>query len=165
MRLINSMDVMVTVIALGRVVAADIPPETQLAIKALGEFSRVCTDDGILLWRKSLCGPLMLVEPSTRAAITNRPDPDGKFRKDGDVYVGTFPAQFTPSNTDIRWNGQAWSTVMLPLPPDPFRRLRLLTHESFHRMQPELGLRASDQPNAHLDTEAAGSGYGWNCAL
>lgn len=134
--------------------AAEAPAENQLAIQALREFARVCEADGMLLWRKSLCGSMVLVNPSTRAAIANRPDPDGKFRKDGDVYVGTFPARFTPSNTSIQWNDQAWSTVMLPLPADPFRRLRLLIHESFHRIQASLGLGASDQPNAHLDTEA-----------
>jgi hypothetical protein len=144
----------ITLLAAGGATAAETPAENRLAIKALGELARICEADGMLLWRKSLCGPMVLVNTSTRAAIANRPDPDGKFRKDGDVYIGTFPAQFTPSNTSIQWNDQAWSTVMLPLPADPFRRLRLLAHESFHRIQPGLGLSASDQPNAHLDTEA-----------
>lgn len=44
--------------------------------------------------------------------------------------------------------------MMLPLPADPFRRLTLLAHESFHRIQPSLGLSASDAPDPSLDTEA-----------
>ena len=135
-------------------VAGEAPLENRAAEKALVEFSQICQEDGILLWGKSLCGPMILVDPSTRAAVANRADPGNTFQKDGDVFLGTFPAEFTPSNTAIQWNGQAWSTVVLPLPSDPFRRLTLLAHESFHRIQPDLGLTASDSPNAHLDTEA-----------
>lgn len=43
--------------------------------------------------------------------------------------------------------------ILLPLPGDPFVRMSLLAHESFHRIQPELGLSASDEPDAALDTE------------
>ena len=85
---------------------------------------------------------MVLVDPSTRVAVANHADPEGKFRKEGDVYTGAFPEQFTPSNTAIQWSGQEWSTVILPLPTDPFLRLSLLAHESFHRIQPALGLNA-----------------------
>jgi hypothetical protein len=95
-----------------------------------------------------------LVNPATRFGIANAPDPEGKFQKYEDVYIGGFPEQFTPSNTSIRWGQQEWATVMLPLPIDPFQRLTLLAHESFHRLQPSLGLSASDAPDPSLDTEA-----------
>jgi hypothetical protein len=145
---------LVIIVAGGCATAAESPAESRLAIQALGELARVCESDGIFLWRKSLCGPIVLVQPSTRAAIANRPDPDGRFRQDGDVFLGVFPEQFTPSNTSIEWGGQSWATVMLPLPTDPFQRLKLLTHESFHRIQGSVGLSASDAPSPHLDTEA-----------
>src|SRR5262249_18488265 len=102
--------------------ASDAPPEVRLAIRGLDELARICEPDGLLLWRKSLCGPVVLVNPRTRAAIANRPDPDGKFRKEGEVFLGDFPQQFVPSNTSIRWGGEDWATVMLPLPTDPFQR-------------------------------------------
>ncbi len=133
---------------------AGVPLETAAAAEALRDLGQVCEHDGVLLWGKSLCGPLVLVNPRTRAAIANSPDPDGKFHKDGDVYIGNFPAEVALANTSIRWKDQAWATVMLPLAGDPFERLRLLAHESFHRLQPALGLNAHDTPNAHLDTEA-----------
>jgi len=135
-------------------VAGDAPAQTRVAERALVEFSQVCQEGGTLLWGKTLCGPMILVDRSNRAAVANRPDPGNTFRKDGDAFLGTFPEQFTPSNTAIQWHGQAWSTVVLPLPLDPFWRLTLLAHESFHRVQHDLGLTASDAPNAHLDTEA-----------
>lgn len=36
---------------------------------------------------------------------------------------------------------------------DPYSQVALITHEAFHRIQDALDLSASDQPNAHLDTE------------
>lgn len=135
-------------------IAGDAALPTRAAREALIEFSRVCQEDGTLLWGKSLCGPMILVDSSTHAAVANGPDPDNAFRQENGVFLGTFPAEFTPSNTAIQWRGQSWSTVVLPLPLDPFRRLTLLAHESFHRIQPDLGLSGSDAPNAHLDTEA-----------
>lgn len=124
------------------------------AVRALNEWTGVCQGDGRLLWGKSLCGPLVLVNPQTHSAIADRPDPDGKFHRQGSVYLGALPEQFTPSNTSIRWGQQDWAMVMLPLPADPFLRLALLAHESFHRIQPGLGLTASDAPDPSLDTEA-----------
>jgi hypothetical protein len=129
-------------------------PEEASAIRALNEWTSVCHSDGVLLWSKSLCGPLVLVSPQTHSAIADRPDPDGKFHRQESVYIGALPKQFTPSNTSIRWNQQDWAMVMLPLPTDPFLRLALLAHESFHSVQPSLGLRASDAPDPSLDTEA-----------
>lgn len=146
--------IFVALLAAAHGMAAEPTPQSRLAMQALQDLGRVCQTEGILLWGKSLCGRVVLVDPSTNAAIANQPDPDGKFRKEGDVFVGDFPEQFTPANTSIQWGGEEWATVMLPLPTDPFQRLRLLAHESFHRIQSSLGLSASDAPNACLDTEA-----------
>src|SRR5260370_13457227 len=145
---------LIVTIAASKLAIADEPAEDHEAAAGLRELSKVCERDGTLLWHKSLCGPMVLVNGSTRAAIANHQDPDNSFRKDGEVFVGTFPQQFTPSNTAIQWKEQAWSTVLLPLPLDPFQRLALLVHESFHRIQAGIGLGGSDEPNAHLDTEA-----------
>ena len=68
--------------------------------------------------------------------------------------MGVFPERFTPSNTSIQWGGQEWATVMRPLPQDPYQRIALLAHESFHRIQSSAGLGGSDTANPHMDTEA-----------
>jgi hypothetical protein len=135
-------------------VLAQTPLERSSTMQALDQWSSVCEKDGLVLWGKSLCGPMLLVDASTRSAIANSPDPDGTFRQEGSTYAGVLPAQFTPSNTSVRWGQQSWSMVMLPLPNDPFVRAGLLAHESFHRAQPDLGLSASDAPDPALDTEA-----------
>ncbi len=123
------------------------------AIAALEEFAKICESEGQAIWGHTLCGPMMLVDPATRTVIANHGDSQNRFRHEGALFTGPFPEPFTPSNTAIHWDNQEWSTVMLPLPLDPFRRLSLLTHEAFHRVQPGLGLTGSDAPNEHLDTE------------
>ena len=143
-----------SIVTAGAITPAEIPPEVASASKAISDWGRVCGPDGVLLWRKSLCGPMILVDPSTRSAVANAPDPEGKFQKYENVFWGAFPKQFTPSNTSIHWGEQDWATILLPLPTDPFQRLSVLAHESFHRIQPSLGLKASDAPDESLETEA-----------
>jgi hypothetical protein len=136
------------------VLPAQTPLETNSAIRAMNQWSSICNPDGVLLWGKSLCGAMVLVDPSTRSSIANRPDPDGAFKPLENVYVGVLPQQFIPANTSIHWGQGNWSMILLPLPNDPFVRISLLAHESFHRIQPDLGLNASDQPDPALDSEA-----------
>lgn len=136
------------------ILLAQTPLETNSAIRALSQWSSVCKTDGLLLWGKSLCGSMVLVNPSTRSSIANHPDPGGAFQPTGNVYVGVLPQQFIPANTSIHWGQGNWSMILLPLPKDPFVRISLLAHESFHRIQPDLGLSASDEPDPALDTEA-----------
>jgi hypothetical protein len=121
------------------------------AIKALTEWINVC-DKYTFLWGKTLCGPTLLVDPSTHSVVTNT-DAGAGFEKSDGVYIGRLPEQFTPANTSIAWEGREWAMILLPLPSDPFLRLDVLAHESFHRIQPGLGLNASDAPDPSLDTE------------
>jgi hypothetical protein len=82
------------------------------------------------------------------------PDPDRGFEERDGLFVGTLPTDLQVSNTSVQWGNEEWAMVSLPLPTDEFVRLRLLFHESFHRLQPALGLRASDAASAHLETES-----------
>ncbi len=121
------------------------------AIKALTEWTKVC-NTYTFLWGRTLCGPTLLADPSTHSVVTNT-DAGAGFEKSDGVYIGRLPEQFTPANTSIAWQGREWAMIMLPLPSDPFLRFALLAHESFHRIQPGLGLNASDAPDPSLDTE------------
>jgi hypothetical protein len=124
------------------------------AAAALEEFDRRCAEFGDI-WSASLCGPMALVEPESRLAVTNRPDPGGVFERRGHAYVGSWPPELDIANTALDWAGERWAVVMLPLPEDDFTRTRLLAHEQFHRIQPELGHRPDDAMAAHLDEEGA----------
>jgi hypothetical protein len=121
------------------------------AIKALTDWTNVC-DKYTFLWGKTLCGPALLADSSTHSVVTNT-DAGAGFEKSDGAYIGRLPEQFTPANTSIAWEGREWAMILLPLPSDPFLRFDVLAHESFHRIQPRLGLNASDAPDPSLDTE------------
>jgi hypothetical protein len=120
----------------------------------LKEFEVVCRKEGNELWGVSLCGRLLLVEPQSRSTVANFRDPAGTFEERDGVYMGTLPADIQLANTSVHWGPDEWAMVLLPLPDDEFTRIRLLAHESFHRVQAGLNLNASDAANGHLDTEA-----------
>ncbi|HET7674609.1 MAG TPA: hypothetical protein VFL54_03705 [Gammaproteobacteria bacterium] len=113
----------------------------------------MCTRDGGRLWGVSLCGPMMFVDPASREAMLNEPAP-GAVR-DGSLYRITLPASIGLANTAFEFKGKRWSMVLWPLPKDKDKRDVLLMHESYHRIQPALGLAPSGRPgaNAHLDSE------------
>lgn len=139
-------------IALASGVAAGLPasgPE-RAAADALAEFARAC-ESADTHWPVPLCGRLVLIDPQSRTAIANHPDPAGTFTRTDAVYVGRWPEGRMVANTGFDWDGERWAMAMLPLSEDAFHRLRLLAHESFHRIQPELGLAAEDPLAVHLD--------------
>lgn len=122
------------------------------AVQALAEFKESCKR-AEALWPAQLCGPIVLVDPETRAAIANQPDPLGQFKPQDGMFVGEWPANMDVANTAMDWGGKSWAIVMLPLSQDRFIRLQLLAHESFHRIQPELGFEMADAMAQHLDEQ------------
>ncbi|HLT91587.1 MAG TPA: hypothetical protein VKZ85_11625 [Woeseiaceae bacterium] len=133
--------------------AASVPAaDSAAAIRALAEFEDACRSTKPL-WSVDLCGPIVLVDPRTRMAVTNRPDPAGRFAPRDGAFVGEWPADMPVANTSIDWEDTRWAMILLPLPEDAFSRLRLIAHESFHRIQPELGHDPADALLPHLDEE------------
>src|SRR5687767_12309972 len=130
--------------------ASALAADSAAAIQALTSFKEGCKR-AEALWPAQLCGPIVLVEPNTRAAVSNQPDPAGKFQRQDGMFVGEWPANMDIANTAMDWGGKRWAVVMLPLSQDPFTRLQLLAHESFHRIQPELGFEMADAMAQHLD--------------
>lgn len=111
-------------------------------LTAFRELDAMCARDGGRMWKKSLCGPTMLVDPKTREVFANQPAPEP-----------TLPKSIGIANTSVDWGGKKWTMVMLPLPENDYDRRVLLVHESFHRIQKDLGLWAGvEGGNAHLDT-------------
>ncbi|MGY6661143.1 MAG: hypothetical protein ACXIVO_02380 [Glycocaulis sp.] len=138
-------------IAAATLIAAASPlvaQETQDPAEALREMEIACAG-AEELWPVTLCGPVILVDPNSREAVANRPG--GSLEEHDGVYRGEWPAGMPVANTALSWEGQQWAMVMLPLRGDRFDRLRLLAHESFHRIQPELGHTIADPIAAHLD--------------
>jgi hypothetical protein len=134
-------------------IAATSPDPTPASARArFDEATHQCRMDNGRLWGKSLCGPMLLVVPATRQVIASQSDAQGKLHAEGSVFVGQLPPQENIANTSLTWAGVQWSEMLWPLPDDAQDRRTLMAHESFHRIQDSLGLRAGDGDNAHMDT-------------
>jgi hypothetical protein len=131
----------------------DSPIPLERAARAFREAEEAALADGGKLWGHELVGPMIFADPRTRFAVANQPDERGKLAEEGGVFTGTLPAEVGIANTGTDWAGVRWTMVVWPLPEDRYARTKLLLHESFHRIQPELGHGGSDPPCAHLDTE------------
>src|SRR6266550_7458374 len=125
--------------------------DTARALAALREAKSACEMDAGTLWRRSLCGPIALVDRQTRIVIANDTVGGRHFVRLGDAYLTTLPDNQYVANTSFQWAGRTWTMVALPLPRDRFARVDLLMHEVFHREQQALGLRQPDALNNQLD--------------
>jgi hypothetical protein len=110
--------------------------DSALALGTLRDAATACEQDAGVMWSRSLCGPIALVDRQTRHVIANDTNP---------------PRGTGFANTSIMWAGRSWAMVMLPLPADRFDRVALVMHEAFHREQAALGLAGTDPPNNQLD--------------
>lgn len=125
--------------------AAAVPVAAQVdqakAAAYFKEAADLCEKEGGRLWGVSLCGPMVIADPVTKTIATNQPAPDAKQ-----------PPAIGYANAAMNWGGTRWSTfVWQMMPAEPRMRGRLMLHELFHRIQPQLGLFVEDGPNDHLD--------------
>lgn len=132
---------------------APTPDTDELALRrAFQELSELSRRDGGRLWGQEIGGPLLLVDPKSRRVWANEADGEGRLKAKDGVYSGTLPKETMVANTSLDWAGRRWAMVLLPLPDAPQARRALLGHESWHRIQEELGFPAAEKPNAHLDS-------------
>jgi hypothetical protein len=125
------------------------------AAAGAAELRQMCREDAGRLWGVDLCGPLMVVDPSTRRIWTSNPDAAGLLEQSGSGWVGGLPVGVPVANTTVDWAGVRWIQVLAPLPTDAANRRVLLVHEAWHRAQAQLGLAAQSSDCAHLDEERA----------
>ncbi len=124
------------------------------AINAFSELKEVLEKENGQTWNYSLEGPIMLVNRDTRTIIANEKDDAGFLKKRGTLYVGILPENINIANTASDWNGKQWTMVALPLPKTKEKRLSLLIHESFHRIQPLIGFDSLFEiQSVHLDSK------------
>ena len=113
---------------------------------------RLWKADGGKLWGRSLEGPLMFVDRTSRQAVTNQADAEGQLRAEGGIFAGKLPGPVSIANTTTKWAGVDWIMVLWPLPTNDAERRALLMHESWHRVQRDLGFPSTGPGNVHLDT-------------
>jgi hypothetical protein len=116
------------------------------------EVRRLGSADGGKIWGMRVDGPMFFVDPQSRQIIANMPDSAGTWREQDGVWLGALTPEQSPANTAVKWAGRHWSMVMWPVSDNRYSRGRLLMHESFHRIQSDLGLPGSDRANSHLAT-------------
>lgn len=122
--------------------AIDVPN----AQRAYAEMDAMCAADNGRLWGRSLCGPMTFANAQTREAVR---------RMHADIEETRVPDSIGIANTGVDWDGTRWTMVMWPLPQSTVSRRVLLAHESFHRIQEDLGLPNASPRNAHLDSAEA----------
>ncbi len=106
------------------------------------EAAALCEHENGKLWGVSLCGPMVIADAATHTTATSQPAPDAKQ-----------PATLGFANTAMDWGGTRWSTLVWQMiPADAHARGRLMMHELFHRVQPQLGFQIRDGQYDHLDT-------------
>ena len=127
------------------------PAPDSTAHAALDEYTRSCHGVADRLWPRPVCGPLALIDPRTRRAFANTKTPDTGFVAESGVFTGQWPSSLGLANTAVDWHGERWAMVRLSLPDDAFNRIALLVHESFHRIQPSIGLESRDATSPHLE--------------
>jgi hypothetical protein len=125
--------------------------DTSGAAQAMRDYLAAARQDGGKLWGHSLLGPMILVDPSTRAAFASEQPPGGTFELRNGLWQGTLPDGIPLANFALTWVNRRWAMVLLPLPTDRFLAVELLLHESFHGIQQQVGLERMDQLNPHLD--------------
>ncbi len=132
---------------------AALPPTSAEATAVFREAHELALKDHGELWGVSLDGPILLVDPQSRAVVANAPDREGHLRRDGNLWYGTLPNEVNVANTATEWAGVRWTMLMWPLGVDhPKERGTLLMHELYHRIQPTLHLVTAGSDCGHLDT-------------
>jgi hypothetical protein len=149
------MKVLGALISLGFPIAASTqssPIDLDQARAYFAEVRHLGEADNGKLWGKRVDGPMLFVDPQSRQIVANMPDSAHTWREQSGIWVGSLTSEQSPANTSIVWAGRSWSMVMWPVSDSRYSRGRLLMHESFHRLQSDLGLPATDRANAHLGT-------------
>jgi len=109
------------------------------------------TDDGAL-WGVSLCGPILIVDPATRQVVASQPGDGDLLTEAGGVFTGVLPDDVMIANTAVDWDGVRWTMLLAPLPEEAETRAGLIAHESWHRIQDQLGLPMASPTPDHLAT-------------
>jgi hypothetical protein len=123
------------------------------AAQYFGEAKAASDRDAVVLWGVRLYGPMVFADPQSRTIVANQADSEGKLKREGEVWTGTLPPNVGIANTATKWAGVHWTMIMWgALGQSRQSRVRLMMHESFHRVQDEIGLPATDAVNNHLDT-------------
>ncbi|QIL03007.1 hypothetical protein G7078_09635 [Sphingomonas sinipercae] len=113
------------------------PASAQAPLLKDEPFLRTCAAKGKFLWGRSLCAPVVVIDPATSEYQASKPAP------------GPLPPN--RANSSLEWGGETWVMVLAPLPQAEASRTALLFHEAFHVHAKALGFGGASKMAAHLD--------------
>ena len=114
-------------------------------------LKKVSDADNGKLWGKTLYGPMMFVDVQTRNLVANQQNKENSFEQKRNLYFGQLPEDIIIANTSISYCGEDWTCVIWDDNRDLLTATHLLIHESWHRIQDEIGLPSCGSSNQHLD--------------
>ncbi len=125
-----------------------------LASQYFGELKKISDADSGHLWGVPLYGPTMFVDAVNRDAVANQPDKNNRLIKVGDVWIGNIGQDMNIANTSCEWSGTNWTMVRWDAisQTDKYDRAKLLIHESWHRVEIEIGVQSAVSNNTHLES-------------
>ncbi|MBS0335106.1 MAG: hypothetical protein JSS35_20250, partial [Proteobacteria bacterium] len=139
-------------LATGAVAAEGPPIDRAQAASLFATAKAICAADAGRLWGASLCGPIMLVEPQSRAIVASQADAGHVLNAADGVFTGVLPPRENIAFTAVDWSGTRWVQLRWPLPQGAEVQRVLIAHESYHRIQPQIGLPIVEGgDNRHLD--------------
>jgi hypothetical protein len=124
--------------------------EPEVAVRYFADAKAASDRDGKRLWGTELYGPTLFFMPDG-TVVANQADAEGKLRAEGPVWVGAL-GNSVAANTSIDWAGVRWAAIGFGALDDLRQdRVRLIMHESFHRVQQALGFPTASAINSHLE--------------
>jgi hypothetical protein len=120
--------------------------------KQFEKVKAICERDNGKLWGMSLYAPILVIDKKTRMIVANEPDLEGQLQKKGNVYVGHYPTNNVVGASSGNFAGKSWATIPYPFDwKDSLDIYCTYIHESFHRIQHDLGFNCKGYNNSQMD--------------
>jgi hypothetical protein len=143
------------IVFLGILFQLNILAQTNMPTDTINRYfvrvKQICDKDNGNLWGKPVYGPILVIDSKTRKLIANEPDNENLLKKDGIVYVGTFPENLIISNSTTQFGGKLWTMVSFPFNRSDKDIDLLFTHELFHRLEKVMELKDYFYDNSHMN--------------
>lgn len=117
-------------------------------ISISNEIEIISKKDNGKFWKIPYSTPLLFVNTEDRKVYA--------FDINMTPYTDILDANILIANTALKWNGNTWAMIQIPLPEQSFMRDKLILHEMFHVLQPQLGFGSlSETTCSHLEQKEA----------
>lgn len=114
-----------------------------------------CISPNMNPWPIDVYGKIMLVEPNSRFLVANYQNMHKSFAEYDGLFVGYLDDKYGIANTSKNIYGEMWTMVDISYieGKNPYEKNWIIAHESFHRIQNEIGLPIANLENAHLENK------------